>query len=102
MIVQTLNDLNELLSDKINFLAYLQFHKLIISELKCPKCKNLMSFYMENYMFQCNKTNQKSKRRCPRMHYLAGPAPGANIVKKSIPWGPQYCAPDFNIAPLVA
>ena len=37
-----------------------------------------------------------------RMHYLAGPAPGAIIVKKSSPWGPQYCAPDFNIAPLVA
>ena len=33
---------------------------------------------------------------------MAGPAPGANIVKKSSPWGPQYCAPDFNIAPLVA
>ena len=37
-----------------------------------------------------------------RMHYLAGPAPRANIVKKSSPWGPQYCTPDFNIAPLVA
>ena len=37
-----------------------------------------------------------------RMHYLAGPAHGANIVKKFSPWGPQYCAPDFNIAPLVA
>ena len=36
-----------------------------------------------------------------RMHYLAGPAPGDNIVKKSSPWGPQYYAPDFNIAPLV-
>ena len=35
--------------------------------------------------------------------YLAGLAPGANIVKKSSPWewGPLYCAPDFNIAPLV-
>ena len=26
--------------------------------------------------------------------YLAGPAPGANIVKKSSPWVPQNCAPD--------
>ena len=35
-------------------------------------------------------------------YHLAGPAPGANIVKKSSPWEPQYYAPDFNIAPLVA
>ena len=64
MIAQTLKDLNALLSDEIDFLAYLQFHKLIISELKCPKCRNVMSFHMENYMFQCTKTNPKSKRRC--------------------------------------
>ena len=37
---------------------------------------------------------------CARMHYLAGPAPGANIVKKSSPWVPQYCAPGvINSAP---
>ena len=61
MIAQTLKDLNALLRDEIVFLAYLQFHKFIISELKCPKCKYLMGFCMETYTFHCNKTNPEKQ-----------------------------------------
>ena len=72
-------------------------------EVSPPKMRGVTPKNARRHPNACEESPRKWRDGpSPRMHYLAGPAPGANIVKKSSPWGPQYCAPDFNIEPLVA